>query len=248
MRRVTQAKPDLGNGKDWWQTPCTMTIRRVALTIALSGSIYPLLSVAATEQEALRYTVVSNGKTQGNEVDTFSGDGRIESTFEFNDRGRGPKIAAHYVVGTNGMPVRTDITGNDYLKAPVDEHFAAENGRTHWKSTSEDASGPEGGFYVSNNGPVAEAALLVAALLRAKNGPVKLLPAGEARLERLTDTTLEDHGQKMHVTEFAVTGLSFEPQTIWLDDNQRFFASPGPWFAILREGWDARTSNSTTSK
>src|SRR6266850_1199149 len=238
MGRATQTKPRLGNGKDWWQTPCTMTIRWVALIIALSGSSHALLSAAATEQETLRYTVVSNGKTQGNEVDTFTGEGRIESTFEFNDRGRGPKIAAHYVVGANGMPVRTDITGNDYLKAPVDEHFAAENGHTHWKSTSEDASGPEGGFYISNNGPAAEAALLGAALLRAKNGPVKLLPAGEARLERLTDTTLQDHGQKIHVTEFAVTGLSFEPQTIWLDDNQRFFASPGPWFAILREGWE----------
>src|SRR6267142_6744274 len=238
MGRATQTKPRLGNGKDWWQTPCTMTIRWVALIIALSGSSYALLSAAATEQETLRYTVVSNGKTQGNEVDTFTGEGRIESTFEFNDRGRGPKIAAHYVVGANGMPVRTDITGNDYLKAPVDEHFAAENGHTHWKSTSEDASGPEGGFYISNNGPAAETALLGAALLRAKNGPIKLLPAGEARLERLTDTTLQDHGQKIHVTEFAVTGLSFEPQTIWLDDNQRFFASPGPWFAILREGWE----------
>src|SRR5712692_6949957 len=162
MGRLTQTKPRLGNGKDCWQTPCTMTIRWVALIIALSGSSYALLSVAATEQETLRYTVVSNGKTQGNEVDTFAGEGRIESTFEFNDRGRGPKISAHYVVSAGRMPLRTDITGNHYLKAPVDEHFAVENGRAHWKSTSEDGSGAEGGFYVSNNGPAAEYALLAA--------------------------------------------------------------------------------------
>src|SRR5438477_212339 len=136
------------------------------------------------------------------------------------------------------MPSRTDITGNDYLKAPVDEHFSIKNGNAHWKSTSEDGTGKADGFYISNNGPAAESAVLVAALLKAKNGPVKLLPAGEARLERLNEATLEDHGQKTHVTEFAITGLSFEPQTIWLDDNQRFFASPGPWFAILREGWE----------
>src|SRR5258708_40291248 len=60
------------------------------------------------------------------------------------------------------------------------------------------------GFYISNNGPGAEQALLVAALVKAKGGPVKLLPAGEARLERVTDATLEDHGQKLHVTEFAI--------------------------------------------
>jgi len=67
---------------------------------------------------------------------------------------------------------------------------------------------------------------------------VKLLPAGEARLERLTDVTVEDHGRKLHVTEFGITGLSFEPQTIWLDDDQHYFGSPGKWFATMREGWE----------
>lgn len=236
---VTHVRSSLGGRVEQWQNARTMNTRYVAFAIAIGWAIFPSCAGGAGAQETLRYTVVSNGKTQGNEVDTYSDDGRIESTFEFNDRGRGPKISAHYVVSAGSMPLRTDITGNDYLKAPVDEHFAVENGRAHWKSTSEDGSGAEGGFYVSNNGPAAEYALLAAALLKAKNGPVGLLPAGEARLERLTDTTLQDHGQKMHVTEFAVTGLSFEPQTIWLDDNQRFFASPGPWFAILREGWES---------
>ena len=67
---------------------------------------------------------------------------------------------------------------------------------------------------------------------------MKLYPAGEARLEKLTDTVLEDHGKNVHVTEYAITGLSFEPQTLWLDDDLRFFAAPGKWFAYLREGWE----------
>jgi len=215
-----------------------MIRKQLSLLLLLVCSVAPFWTSAAVAQETLRYAIVSNAKTQGSEVDVFGSDGRIDSTFEFNDRGRGPKIAAHYEIGANGMPSRTDITGNDYLKAPVDEHFSIKNGNAHWKSTSEDGTGKADGFYISNNGPAAESAVLVAALLKAKNGPVKLLPAGEARLERLNEATLEDHGQKTHVTEFAITGLSFEPQTIWLDDNQRFFASPGPWFAILREGWE----------
>ena len=215
-----------------------MIRKRLPHLLLLACSVAPFWTSAAIAQETLRYAIVSNGKTQGSEVDVFGSDGRIDSTFEFNDRGRGPRISAHYLIGASGMPSRTDITGNDYLKAPVDEHFSIKNGNAHWKSTSEDGTTKAGGFYIGNNGPAAESAVLVAALLKAKNGPVKLLPAGEARLERLNEATLEDHGQKMHVTEFAITGLSFEPQTIWLDDNQRFFASPGPWFAILREGWE----------
>jgi len=223
---------------DWWENARIMTRKRPAVLLFLVCAAAPLWTSSAVAQETLRYVIVSNGKTQGSEVDTFGSDGRIDSSFEFNDRGRGPKISAHYVIGANGMPSRTDITGNDYLKAPVDEHFAVEKGNAHWKSTSEDGTTKADGFYISNNGPAAESAVLVAALLKAKNGPLRLLPAGEARLERLTDVTIQDHGQKMHVTEYAITGLSFEPQTIWLDDNQRFFASPGPWFAILREGWE----------
>jgi hypothetical protein len=136
--------------------------------------------------------------------------------------------------------MRTDVSGNDYLKAPVDEHFAVENGQSHWKSTSENGNSPVSGFYVSNNGPAAEAAFLVVALQKAKGAALKLLPAGQARLERMTDVTLEDHGQRLHVTEFAVTGLSFEPQTVWLDDDGHLFGFPGKWFAILREGWESK--------
>jgi imidazolonepropionase-like amidohydrolase len=208
------------------------------LSMAVLFFVLPMRVEHAAEQETLRYVILSAGHAAGSEVDTFSPGGQIASTFEFNDRGRGPKIAAHYVLGADGFPSRTDITGNDYLKAPVDENFAVENGRAHWKSTSEDASGNAGGFYVSNNGPVVEAAILAGALVRAKGGPVKLYPAGEARLEKLTDTTLEDHGKSVHVTEYAITGLSFEPQTLWLDDDLRFFATPGKWFAFLREGWE----------
>lgn len=192
----------------------------------------------AAEQETLRYVILSAGHRAGNEVDTFGPGGRLDSTFEFNDRGRGPKIAAHYMLSPDGLPLKTDITGNDYLKAPVDEHFASENGQVHWKSTTEEGKGSTGGFYVSNNGPAAEAAMLVAALVKAKGGPVKLYPSGEAQLERLTETALEDHGKIAHVTEYAVTGLSFEPQTVWLDDDLKFFASPGKWFAFLKEGWE----------
>jgi imidazolonepropionase-like amidohydrolase len=217
-----------------------MTRRQLPILLVFVSAASPLWTSSASAQETLRYSIVSNGKTQGSEVDVFGADGRIDSTFEFNDRGRGPKIAATYVIGVSGLPTRLDVTGNDYLKAPVDEHFAVEQGRAHWKSTSEDGASQAEGFYISNNGPGAEFALLVAALVKAKGGPLKLLPAGEARLERVTDVTLEDHQQKLHVTEFAVTGLSFEPQTVWLDDQYRLFGTPGKWFAMLREGWESK--------
>jgi hypothetical protein len=213
------------------------TLRLASLSVLLFATSH-LWAADAASPQTLRYTILSNGTTAGSEVDVYNPTGHIDCTFEFNDRGRGPKVAAHYIVAADGLPLRTDVTGNDYYKAPVDEHFVVEGGSVHWKSTSENGRTATTGFYVSNNGAGAEMAFLVAALLKGKGAPVRLLPAGEARLERLTEVTLQDHGQKLHVTDFAVTGLGFEPLTIWLDDDQHFFGSPGKWFAILREGWE----------
>jgi imidazolonepropionase-like amidohydrolase len=210
----------------------------VITTPAFFAAVSLFCTAPALGWQTLRYSIVSNNRTAGSEVDTYRADGHIDSTFEFNDRGRGPKIEAHYIVAGDGAPLRTDLTGNDYLKAPVDEHFSVDAGVGRWKSTSENGQAPAPGFYISNNGPASELALLVSALLKAKGAPVKLFPAGEAKLEKMTDVAVESHGRKMHVTEFGITGLSYDPQTLWLDDDQHFFAIPGKWFAFLREGWE----------
>src|SRR3984957_5406429 len=166
----------------------------VITTPAFFAAVSLFCTAPALGWQTLRYSIVSNNRTAGSEVDTYRADGHIESTFEFNDRGRGPKIEAHYAVAPDGSPLHVDITGNDYLKAPVDEHFSVEAGVGHWKSTSENGQASAPGFYISINGPVAETALLVQALLGAKDASVKLFPGGEARLERMTEATVESHG------------------------------------------------------
>lgn len=210
---------------------------RCALT-ALFICCCPAFLCAADAPKTIRYSISTNGNAAGSEVDTYYPDGRVECAFEFNDRGRGPKVSSTYVLDSNGLPLKIDETGNDYLKAPVDEHFEVKDGTARWKSTAEHGEAPAGGFYISNNAAGAEIAFLVAALAKAHDSTVHLLPAGEAHLERLTDLTLTDHGEKIHVTEYGITGLSFEPQTLWLDDDMHFFASPGKWFALLRHGWE----------
>ena len=211
--------------------------KRPFLIACLCLLFHPSFSHALSPQ-TIRYTISSNGNVAGHEVDTYQAGRRVESQFEFNDRGRGPKTTSVYVLDEAGLPSRVDVIGNDYLKAPVDEHFEVKEGVARWKSTSEHGEAPAGAFYICNNSVGAELAFLVAALEKAHGTPVRLFPAGEARLERLTDITLNNQGGQIHVTDYAVTGLSFEPQTIWLDDQMHFFASPGKWFAFLREGWE----------
>jgi imidazolonepropionase-like amidohydrolase len=234
---IPKAAAQTSNCKLSLSKSLAMNAKCPALLILAIAAVTPL-SASQNPPLTLRYSIVSNGTTAGSEVDTYSAGGKVDSAYEFNDRGRGPKIAAHYALAPDGTLLRADLTGVDYLKAPVDEHFAVEGGKAHWNSTSEHGEASASGFYVSINGVGAESAFLVAALVKAKNAGVKLFPSGEAHLDRLLDTTIESHGQKMHVVEYAVTGLSFAPAPVWVDDEGHFFASPGKWFAFLREGWE----------
>ena len=124
----------------------TMLIR-LALATSFFCVCHLLAAAAVTNApQVIRYTIASNGKVAGSEVDTYYPEGRIDSTFEFNDRGRGPKVSSKYQLDAGGLPVRVDETGNDYLKAPVDEHFEVANGTASWRSTSEKGEAPAGAF------------------------------------------------------------------------------------------------------
>ena len=96
---------------------------------AMAGAGLGLLALATSGAQTLRYTILMNDAKSGAEVDTFGADGKVDSTYEYNDRGRGPKVEAHWVLDAKGLPARVDVTGVDYLKAPIDEHFAVEGGQ-----------------------------------------------------------------------------------------------------------------------
>jgi len=213
---------------------------RIGLTLACSTAwTIATMSATAAPARTLHYTIVSGGGNAGSETDTYDANGTLDSAFEFNDRGRGPKVHAHYEFGADGVPARIDVTGVNYLKAPVDEHLSIENGHSAWRSTTERGTGPTHGFYVTNDGSgAAELAALVRALARRPGEPIALLPGGEARLESVGDAVVESHGRKMHVREFAVSGLSLTPATVWVDDDGDLFGTPSKWFGLLRAGWE----------
>jgi imidazolonepropionase-like amidohydrolase len=213
---------------------------RSTRVVALAGWLaLATNAVGADATKTLRYSILASGRTAGSETDSYGANGTLDSEFEFNDRGRGPKIKAHYQFGAGGRPVRIDVSGVNYLKAAVDEHLTTDGGRISWRSNAERGESRVQGFYITNDGPgAAEMAALVRALARHPGEPLPLLPGGEARLESVGDAVVTSHGEKMHVREFAVTGLNLVPATVWLDDDGDLFANPGTWFAQLRAGWE----------
>jgi imidazolonepropionase-like amidohydrolase len=210
-----------------------------ALFAALAACL--LVPTSAFARQETRYTVILVGNTAGFQTSTVRPDGAREFAFEYNDRGRGPKYRTTIRLDAAGLPVSLDTSGNDYLKAPVAETYSFEGGVARWKNASEAGEKrlPANGFYNSINGAPEEFALLARALLKAPSGRLPLLPEGEAAIERTGELTLKDGGRTRRVLSYEITGLGFTPSTIWLDEENSFFASVSSWLSVVREGWES---------
>jgi imidazolonepropionase-like amidohydrolase len=187
-----------------------------------------------------RSTQLTQGNPSGFQEVRFAGDGSITAHFEYNDRGRGPKLDVQYRLAADGTPLRTDATGVSYLKAPIDEHFLLEQGKASWHSISENQQRPlsTAAFYLSVDSAPEEFTLLVQALLKAPGQHLALLPAGEAQLHKVSDEMVSGKAGSVRLTLYAVTGIDLTPDYLWLDADGRFFANYSDWFTLVREGWE----------
>ena len=202
----------------------------------------PLCAAQATSSASTvtRYTLMLAGNKAGYETATRNPDGSLDLYYEFNDRGRGPNIIEHLVLDKSGLPAGIHNTGNDYLKAPVEENFSVKNGVASWKNRAEQGESKLTGkaFYISISGAPEESAVLARALI-GNGGRLALLPSGEASIEHRSDLKVNVNDQTRTVSQYAISGLDFAPDPIWLDEKGEMFASVSGWFAVVREGWES---------
>jgi imidazolonepropionase-like amidohydrolase len=182
---------------------------------------------------------LSDQTPAGQDVVWMDSAGVIHEFFQFNDRGRGPKIYTTYRLDAAGIVAAEESKGVDYMKNPVGENFALHDGLAVWKNQAEDQKAVNAGdkFYIDLNGGPESGALLARALLK-KGGKLAVLPSGEARIRKLQTVATEGNGTKVNATLYEIAGLSLTPSYLWLDDGQRFFAATNPWGAIVRQGFE----------
>ena len=222
------------------------TLFRLLLSLTVSAPIAPAADTGgvpavpdSVPKDALRYSVLSSGNLAGNQVVWKSADGRRHALYQYNDRGRGPRIDTVTTVGTDGIPTSTENTGVDYLKGPVEERFTIRDGAARWKNKAESGERTlsAAAFFPSFYGPPDEFGLLAKALIRA-GGALPLLPEGAARIEKIREVNLAGEGKVQAVTLYAIRGFQFSPSYVWLDSDNVLFASGSRWLMTIREGWE----------
>jgi imidazolonepropionase-like amidohydrolase len=213
---------------------------RLLLLPVLLCATATITSAQAPANEA-RYVFILQGNKAGFQTTTVNPDGSLQVHFEFNDRGRGPSINSRIVVNKNGVPVLIENSGNDYMKAAVEERFSMSQGKAQWKNRAEQGEKQVVGeaFYVPVSGTGEDGAQLVRALLAAPGQTLPLLPAGQASLKKRGELKLEVAGKTHTFTQYEVSGLGFTPDSAWLIDDGKLFASVDSWASVVPEGFES---------
>ncbi len=189
--------------------------------------------------DAVRYTVQMQGNKAGVMAEWRTGDGAWHSFFAFNDRGRGPRLSETANLAPDGTLQSAKVSGNDYLKTPVEETFAVANGTATWNNQAEHGTKPISApaFYLSMNATPSETVWLAQALLK-NGGRLALLPEGQASIRKVRELPVSAHGKTQNVGEYAITGLDLKPTIVFLDGSNNLFAFADDWFSVVREGWE----------
>jgi imidazolonepropionase-like amidohydrolase len=212
------------------------------MTARIISLLFALVLVWPAAADSLReYTWLTIGKPSGTQLVHTSDAGLISVSFEFNDRGRGPETESVYRLNENGVPVELEITGKNYSKGAVDEHFSANDGSAKWQSNIEQGNAEFDGeaFFMPNNGAPAMLAILARAILETASGQLDLLPTGHASISALAERKLVSETEEINITLYGITGLDSTPTYLWLDEDRKFFGVDYGWFGVTPKGWES---------
>ena len=200
-----------------------------------------LLTSGATPVTAERWVVLIQGNPAGFMQIESPAPGELQCHFEFNDRGRGPNLDTRVVLDGDGLPREITTSGNDYMKAAVEESFSWRGGAVRWQNSQEKEERPlaEPAFYLSRESACPEMGLLATALLGAPDQRLALLPDGKAELEVIGEKTFTAGGQEKSLRHASLSGFGFSPTYLWLDEDGGFFGATSMWFSFLPEGWES---------
>jgi hypothetical protein len=213
----------------------------VYLLMVVTTSLAP----AAGGAEPRRLSVIYAGKESGAQTTTALDDGRIVVDYSYRNNGRGPDLREEFTLAADGTPSSYRATGTSTFGAPIDETYAREGDRSSWKSLADEGrlahSLPAAYMPAGQCSPESQA-IIARAVARAPGGRLAALPAGELRIEKLKETTVERGGQSVGVALHALHGLSTRPEFLWLSSDEAMdlvaFISPGDR-QIVAEGYES---------
>lgn len=203
--------------------------------------LFLFIASIANATDTTRFVIISAGKIAGKQITWSDGQGQVHYRYEYNDRGRGPKLQVDLQL-ESGQVVSRKVTGVDYFKGAVDETYELKDGVAKWKNKIENeqknVSGPV--VYSPMNGVPGEIEWTLKQLLKQQGHvhEIDMLPSG-----RLKATHVKSHKALVNTFEeelelYAFTGVGGPPSYIWVTPNKAYFATISGWMSTIKRGYE----------
>ncbi len=200
----------------------------------------PVALGTPTTGDTLEFSVLIAGRPAGRLRQWPDTNGTIGTSFTYSDRGRGPSLTQTLRLDKAGIPVGMQLVGSDYLQRTVRESITPGPGTlVTWRN--DNAAGrvaPGSGFYLPLESMPSDIAALARALVLSKTKSLSLLPDGVVRLTAGTPRTVNGGDMSLRITPYEITGLGLTAESIWLDADNRLFASQNGGYRVVRRGFE----------
>jgi hypothetical protein len=206
------------------------------------------LVAAANAAETTRYIALVNGGTTkaGHQWVTRDGD-KYRVDYIFKNNGRGPELKEEFTLDKDRTFTSYKVKGVSTYGAVVDESFSRSGDLARWKSTSDKGEQKVTGtaLYSPLGGTPATISVAIAALAKNPDGKVPMIPSGVLSGRKLLEVELSKGAEKRKVQLIALTGIGFNPLTVWATsgDSPRLFAFIFPgYLQLIEEGWESNAA------
>ena len=198
-----------------------------------------LVSTNLKSEQTITYDWLTLGKKSGSMIVTLLDDKHSITKFEFNDRGRGPKLTDEIWLNDDATIKQQKVTGHAYMGAKIEEQFMLQNKVANWHNSmeKESVSKHKPSFYNAADGAPYFFELLVKAILATKDHKLSMLPSGTATLEKVVTTQVTYGDKTKSVSLLAINGFGFTPSYGWFDDDYQLFGFTFGWMGMAPEGW-----------
>lgn len=206
------------------------TLLLAAQPLAAEGAERPAAQLIKPPAAARHFVIESVAGKHGDSWIWTAADGTHMGRERLDMRGQVWDIDYAGKAGPDGMPASVVIRGVN-PEGDAGERFAVRAGKARWKSPIDGGVAPysSAAYYLSQDGPIADSAWLLEALLAAPNHTLTLLPGGRAHADKLSSLNLQgtSPAEKIGVDLWAVSGLSNSPTPMWADRQGHFFGAAG---------------------
>lgn len=203
-----------------------------------------LIVLVATQAFGLadttRYTVLTTDKVSGKLLRWTDTPDKVSYYYEYNDRGRGPKLRVDIVLNEHHV-ISRKVTGVDYYKGEVNEVFEIANGVAKWKNKIEEGQKNVNAavLYSALNGIPAEVEWDIKMALKVPHiQEIETVPSGKLRVEHVKNHTAKVNGFPEELELFSFTGSGGPPSYIWFTPDKNFFASVSGWMSTIKLGYE----------